>query len=144
MGRRNTAPAFTQRMAGGRVQFIAAPAFGTDGHQLFSGKGMPIREPYVDDFLARQNLTLVDHLLPIRDDAAVHYPRGLSAQGKEAFTKYLDGSQHKAFVMSSDGHFGWRTGRKTVDEAVEGATDFCRKAAPKPCFAVMTDEDPVE
>ena len=134
--------AFTE--AGGQAQFIAAPAFGSDGHSLFSEKGAAIWTRYVDDFLARQRLTLVSQLLPSRDDASVHYPPGLGASGKEAFLKYLDGSDHKAFVMSADGHFGWRTGQTTAEDAVEAATEFCRKNTRLLCYAVMVDNEPVE
>ncbi len=135
--------AFTR--TGGRASLIAAPAFGEDGHQLFSEKGAPVWEPYVDDFLARQNLTLADRLLPVSNTvASVAYPEGLGAQGREAFAKYLNASDHKAFVMSSDGHFGWRTGRRTVEDAVEEATDFCQQHTREPCSAVMIDDKPAE
>jgi dienelactone hydrolase len=143
-------PALAQRFhaaftgAGGEAEFIAAPAFGSDGHALFSERGAPLWTRYVDDFLARQRLTLVDHLLPGRDEAAVRYPTGLGAEGRAAFLKYLDGSDHKAFVMSADGHFGWRTGQQTVKGAVDDATEFCRKNAATPCRAVTVDQAPVE
>lgn len=144
------APALARRFhaaftgAGGNAEFIAAPAFGTDGHGLFSEKGAPIWTRYVDDFLARRNLTLTSQLLPARDNATVHYPKGLGAQGREAYLKYLDGPGHKAFVMSSDGHFGWRTGQRTIDTAVDQATEYCRRNTPTLCYAVMIDDEPVE
>lgn len=37
--------------AGGRAYFITAPAFGADGHKLFSKAGIPVWTPYVFDFL---------------------------------------------------------------------------------------------
>lgn len=134
--------AFTR--AGGKAEFIAAREFGSDGHNLFSQGGAPIWTRYVDDFLARQDLTLVRQLLPVRDEAAVAYPKGLGAKGREAFLKYLDGADHKAFVMSREGQFGWRSGQKTVAAAVDGATEFCRQYSRRPCYAVMIDDDPVE
>jgi dienelactone hydrolase len=39
--------------AGGRARFIDAPAFGSDGHALFSSTGAAIWTPMVDDFCAR-------------------------------------------------------------------------------------------
>ncbi|RAU23437.1 dienelactone hydrolase [Paramagnetospirillum kuznetsovii] len=134
--------AFTE--AGGRAEFIAAAPFGSDGHSLFSEKGTPIWTRYVDDFLARQKLVLVGQLLASRDPTSIHYPKGLSSQGQEAFRKYLDASDHKAFVMAGDGSFGWRSGQKTAAEAVEGATGYCRKNARKTCYAVMVDDEPVQ
>lgn len=130
--------------AGGKAELIAAAPFGTDGHGLFSEKGQPIWTRYVDDFLARQRLTLVDRLLPSRDEASVSYPGRLSAQGKDSFRKFLDASDHKAFVMSGDGSYGWRSGQKTVEAAVEDAMANCRKNARKTCRTVMIDDEEVE
>jgi dienelactone hydrolase len=131
--------AFTE--AGGRAQFIAAPAFGEDGHSLFSERGLPVWTRYVDDFLARQNLTQVNQLLPIRDEASIDYPKGLNARGREAFLKYLDASDHKAFVMASDGAFGWRSGQKTIGDAIGSATEYCRKNTTKRCRTVMIGDE---
>jgi dienelactone hydrolase len=50
---------------GGNVDFVAAPAFGSDGHDLFSPAGIPIWAPYVDAFLQKQNLTLRGTPLPL-------------------------------------------------------------------------------
>ena len=46
---------------GGRAQLIDAPAFGSEGHDLFS-KGTPIWTRMVDDFLHQQNLGARDLL----------------------------------------------------------------------------------
>jgi dienelactone hydrolase len=61
--------------AGGEAEFIAAPAFGADGHGLFSRRGASIWTGYVDAFLEKRGLKLVDEPLPIDDDVA--YPSGL-------------------------------------------------------------------
>ena len=42
--------------SGGRVEFVRAPAFGEDGHRLFSTAGIPQWTPYVERFLADNNL----------------------------------------------------------------------------------------
>jgi dienelactone hydrolase len=49
---------------GNKVQFIQAPAFGTDGHTLFN-KGIPTWAPIVDQFLADHGLTLLATPLPL-------------------------------------------------------------------------------
>ncbi|EME68458.1 dienelactone hydrolase [Paramagnetospirillum caucaseum] len=134
--------AFTE--AGGRAQFIAAPDFGTDGHYLFSSKGGERWTAHVEQFLAVHGLTQFERPLPPRDESAIAYPKGLSEKGRAAFVKYLDGPTHKAFVMSSSGAFGWRTGRKDVDEAVQDATEFCAAHSKKTCYAVMIDDDAVQ
>lgn len=134
--------AFTR--AGGRAQFIAASEFGTDGHFLFSTKGAAVWSRYVEQFLAAERLTQFDRPLPPRDQTTIAYPRGLSESGRAAFGKYLDGATHKAFVMSSSGAFGWRTGRKDADDAIREATEFCATHSKKPCYAVMIDDDAVQ
>jgi dienelactone hydrolase len=40
------------REAGGNATFVAAPAYGKDGHYLFSRAGIPLWTQYVDEFLA--------------------------------------------------------------------------------------------
>ncbi len=51
----NMTAAFSKE--GGQLSFVAAPAFGDDGHQLFStASGMPIWTPIVDRFLAEHGL----------------------------------------------------------------------------------------
>ncbi|CAA6603356.1 Dienelactone hydrolase and related enzyme [Rhodospirillaceae bacterium LM-1] len=129
--------------AGGQARFIEASAFGADGHSLFSAKGAPIWTRYLDDYLQEQKLTAA---LPPPSSVkrSVRYPDGLGAKGKEAFLKYLDGSDNKAFVMASDGSFGWRTGRSDIDTAIEEATEFCQENTRKRCDAVMINNDPVE
>ncbi|KIL97138.1 Dienelactone hydrolase [Paramagnetospirillum magnetotacticum MS-1] len=134
--------AFTE--AGGQAQFVGAPDFGTDGHFLFSASGAPLWTPYVETFLASRGLTQFERPLPPRDTSAITYPKGLTENGRDAFVKYLDGATHKAFVMSSSGAFGWRTGRKDADQAVEEATEFCAAHSKKPCYAVMIDNDMVQ
>jgi hypothetical protein len=41
--------------ASGSAVFIPAPAFGDDGHTLFSKNGIPVWTPLVNDFLRREN-----------------------------------------------------------------------------------------
>ena len=36
---------------GGKVEFVAAPAYGEDGHLLFSASGIALWTPYVEEFL---------------------------------------------------------------------------------------------
>jgi dienelactone hydrolase len=125
--------------AGGKAEFIAAPAFGEDGHQLFSRAGMPIWSAYVDAFLAAQKLKLRDEPLPFEPD--VTYPAGLGTRSKAAFLDYLDASGHKAFALSADGHYAWRSRRDSAAEAEDQALEACRKLAGQPCRLVMADEE---
>ena len=90
------APALAQRLkqafqaGGGRVDFIAAPAFGSDGHQLFSRAGIPL-----SDSLRRcvsESAKYRAAADPARVAAAgppLTAPKVLSADGRNAFETYL-------------------------------------------------------
>jgi len=131
--------AFTE--AGGNARLIAAPPFGEDGHMLFSDKGIPIWTRYVEEFLAAQRLTQFERPLPPRDVSRIAYPKGLSESGRAAFAKYLEAPSHKAFVMSPSGAFGWRSGQRSLDEAVEQAVELCAKHAGKRCRTMMINDE---
>lgn len=108
--------------AGGKAQLIEAPAFGSDGHSLFAS-GIGQWTPYVDAFFRAQNLG-------VRDPASVSLPdlpppEQLSAKNRENFSSYLKANPHKAFAVSPSGAFGWRTGRRTAEEAREAALAAC-------------------
>jgi dienelactone hydrolase len=124
---------------GGKAKFIAASAFGDDGHGLFSRAGIPIWSEYVDAFLEEQNLKLRDQPLPI-DDTNVAVPKGLTERGKVMFLDFLDAAEHKAFVMSDNGHLGWRAGRDSDEDAVEEATELCMRKSDRPCHPVMIND----
>jgi dienelactone hydrolase len=127
--------------AGGKAEFVAAPSFGEDGHHMFGRSGSAIWTRYVDAFLAGQNLRLVDQLLPL-DPPATGYPGGLGERGRVGFLDYLDAGRHKAFVLSYDGHYAWRSDSESVADAVEEALAWCRKLAGHSCHTVMTDDKP--
>lgn len=54
--------AFTS--GGANVEFVAASAFGRDGHRLFSMAGIPVWSEYVDDFLRQHDLIIRKTPLP--------------------------------------------------------------------------------
>jgi dienelactone hydrolase len=111
--------------AGGNVTFVKTPAFGADGHQLFStASGIPVWSPIVDRFLTANNLVLRDRPIevPSPDVAA---PSSLDTRGRAAFKAYLDSGPNKAFAVAGDSHFGWATGRPTIDQARKDALGFC-------------------
>ena len=91
---------------GGNVEFIAAPAFGSDGHRLFSPAGIPIWSGYVGAFLQRHGLTLLAQLLPPPPHPPLAVPAVLGPNGRAAFESYLTSLPHKAFAVSPAGYFG--------------------------------------
>jgi len=123
---------------GGRVDFIAAPAFGNDGHDLFSPTGIAQWTPYVDAFLRRQNLTLRSTPLPL-PQPAIAAPKNLGTNGQTAFATFLVEAPHKAFALSPDGHFGWQSAARTVDAARAGALKFCQQNSGN-CRVMFVDD----
>lgn len=139
-------PALARKMrdafkdGGGNVEFIAAPAFGSDGHTLFSPNSISAWTPYVDRFLAKLNTqpaapsSAPASASPASRDAASPKtasvpPSHLNARGKRAFESYLAAKNNKAFAAAPDGSFGWRTGRDTVEEAKQQALELCEENA---------------
>lgn len=128
--------------AGGKAQFIQAPAFGKDGHSLFSLNGIAQWTPDLDAYLVTQKLAQRETPMALPPLPDVTPPAKLSRRGRETFEKYLRGGQHKAFAISGDGHFGWQTGRRSVDEAKAEALKFCRDDKERDCRVVFIDDQP--
>jgi dienelactone hydrolase len=122
--------------AGGKVTFVKTPAFGDDGHQLFNvANGIPVWSPIVDGFLRSNNLALRDRLIDL-PSPDVPAPMALGSRGREAFKNYLESGPNKAFAVAGDGHFGWATGRRTIDAARQDALGFCASGASAKCSVV--------
>ncbi|HEX3505391.1 MAG TPA: CocE/NonD family hydrolase [Xanthobacteraceae bacterium] len=123
---------------GGNVDFIAAPAYGNDGHGLFSPLGIPQWTPYVDTFLRQQNLTMRTTPQPL-PRPAIAAPSALGSNGQKAFATFVIEAPHKAFAASPDGYFGWQSGMRTVDAARASALKFCQQNA-KNCHVMFVDD----
>ena len=129
--------------AGGNVSFVNVAAFGQDGHSLFSAAGESIWEPIVDSFLRAQGLTSMTGVLPAPPLPDFPAPAGLRANGQQAFRSYLASAPHKAFAMSGNGAFGWRTARRSDAEAKAGALSLCGAGGGKAdCHVVMINDEP--
>lgn len=124
-------PSLARRMfaafqrSGGRGELVISPAFGADGHGQFSENGMPNWRGDVDRFLRM-------HLLPTWEHPMAEWvprltaPAGLSEKGREEFQRYLASTNfNKAFAVSTRGGYGWRTGRRTGEDARDAALDAC-------------------
>jgi dienelactone hydrolase len=138
------APALAQQFkaaftsGGGSVDFVAAPAFGEGGHNLFSPTGIPDWTPDVDAFLQRQNLTLRTTPLPL-PPPAIAAPQELGANGRKAFGTFLIDAPHKAFALAPDGFFGWKSGMRTVEAARAAALKLCQQNS-KNCRVMFVDD----
>jgi hypothetical protein len=124
--------------AGGNATFVAAPAFGNDGHGLFSPAGISLWTPYVDAFLQKQNLKLRETSLPLPVPDLVAPPR-LGVSGRNALATYAIDAPHKAFAVAPDGAFGWKSGARTTEKARAEALKFCQQHAPH-CDIIFVDD----
>lgn len=123
---------------GGRLNFVAAPTFGEDGHQLFSARGLAIWSPIVDRFLADTHLVLRERQVEVPMTDA---PAGLSDKGREAFSTYLESGPNKAFAVSGT-HFGWSSGRPSTDDAIKDALGLCPPNTDLKCTVVNVNDKP--
>ncbi|MBI5320984.1 CocE/NonD family hydrolase [Bradyrhizobium sp.] len=122
---------------GGRAQLISLPAFGDDGHYLFS-RGIPTWTPLVDDFLRERNLGRRE-LLPPPAPAQLPSPPRLGADGRAGFANYLSAGPHKAFAVSPKGSWASRSGLRSADEARAKVLETCSNYAPD-CTVYAVDD----
>jgi hypothetical protein len=64
-------------------------------------------------------------------------PKALSANGRAAFEAYLHGGPHKAFALSPQGPYGWKTGEQTTEAARVGALKNCHASN---CSVMFVDD----
>jgi dienelactone hydrolase len=132
--------AFTS--TGGVARFVRAPAFRRDGHGLFSLGGIALWTPMVDDFLASRQLKLREALLSLPAPPSIEPPSQLSAEGRDEFRSFLTLPAHRAFAVSTSGHYGYAFGRHGEDEAKKYALNHCRAAGQSTdhCIVVSSDD----
>jgi hypothetical protein len=63
----------------------------------------------------------------------------LSADGRREFEKYRASGSHKAFAVSPEGAFAWRSGQPTVEAAMAGALAACTGHADD-CRVMFADD----
>lgn len=128
--------------AGGKAELVMAPANGKDGHFLFSA-AVPAWTPVVDRFLAAQGLTPrpAPIALPV---SALAPPPELSERSRAGFKDYLAAPDNKAFAVSSEGAFGWKSGQRDLAEARRGALENCVKHAKTACRVVIVNDSPAQ
>ncbi|BAI73110.1 dienelactone hydrolase [Azospirillum sp. B510] len=130
--------AFTQE--GGRAEFIAAPPNGKDGHGFFSA-AIPQWTPMVDSFLAQNGLVLRGTPIAL-SLPALPPPPELSAANRAKFPAYVEAGANKAFAVSPDGAYGWKSGMRSLDEAQKGALENCSSHTQKGCRIAYLNDRP--
>ncbi|MET4040268.1 alpha/beta hydrolase [Bradyrhizobium sp. RT6a] len=124
------------RANGGNAKFIAAPPYGDDGHYLYSVVSRPQWTPYLDAFLRERGLGH-DVLSP---PDPLPPPGQLSEAARAEFARYLTSTMpHKAFAVSPNGGYGWRSGRATADDAQRDSLGACTKWSPT-CTLYAVDD----
>jgi dienelactone hydrolase len=113
--------------AGGRGELIIAPPYGQDGHGLILGPA-ELWQDYVDGFL-RVN-ALPTWFRPLeRRPPILPAPPGAKGNMERDFRLYLASENYeKAFAIGPDGHYGWATRRRSPEEAVAAAVEFCGRS----------------
>ena len=125
------------RAGGGNATFVAAPAYGDDGHYLYSVAARRQWTPYIDAFLRERGLGH-DVLSP---PDPLPPPDHFSDAAKAEFARYLASTTpHKAFAVSANGGYGWRSGRSSVDEAERDSLAACMKWSPT-CTLYAVDDN---
>jgi dienelactone hydrolase len=116
---------------GGKVTFIDAPAFGRDGHFLFSVNSASTWTPYVDKFLRAQNLparvTASTSASGSVSPGAMPAQPQLNESGRNEFLQYTSRAPHKAFAVAPNGAFGWRSKQPTAANASREALEACSR-----------------
>ena len=125
------------RTSGGNARFVAAPAYGEDGHYLYSVAGRPQWTPHLDAFLRERGLS--HELLGLPDPLPP--PRQLNEAARAEFARYLASLlPHKAFAVSPNGGYGWRTSRATAEDARRDALAACMKWSPSCTLYAVDDQ----
>lgn len=125
------------RTSGGNAKFVAAPPYGDDGHYLYSVVGRPQWTPYLDAFLRERSLGH-DILSP---PDPLPPPGQLNEAARGEFARYLASTMpHKAFAVSPNGGYGWRSGRATADDAQRDSLGACMKWSPACTLYAIDDK----
>jgi dienelactone hydrolase len=111
---------------GAPLQFIAAPAFGDDGHFLFSQGAFEEWWQWVAPFLATLGLP-TELALPAPPAPVLKPGPQLAPSIQPKFAEYLASEGfEKAFAVGPKG-WGRSTGKRTEGDAIEGALKACRE-----------------
>jgi dienelactone hydrolase len=131
--------------AGGRGEFIALPAHGTDGHGVFTA-APALWQPAVDRILASLPLRLTP--LPAPPTAPVPPPSGFARLddvtalphvqdgGRKGYEAFLASPAPRAFVLNENGRWAWSS---TPDDPLGDALGRCNQGARSPCQPYAVD-----
>ncbi|HUQ24724.1 MAG TPA: prolyl oligopeptidase family serine peptidase [Burkholderiales bacterium] len=137
---------FDRYTAGGAdAEYILQPAFGKDGHYMFSDVvGVRYWLPTVERFFARHNLPFerLDAADPSRQPllALDRLPRVKSEGCKGLYRAFLESPGPRAYAVSEDGRCGFAGGLR---DASESAMRQCSSIAKGSCVLYAVDDNVV-
>lgn len=143
------APHYTRAWAaayaasGGQVDYRLLPAIGDDGHRLFVA-GNEVWQPLVDEFLIKQGFGQPGVLKPPAPSgfADLADEQALPAKSPaliEGYRKFLQSKPPRAFVLNSEGQWGYSSG----DDYLSRALSNCQRRSGESCFFYAVNDDVV-
>jgi len=126
--------------AGARADYVLQPAFGRDGHYIFSESlGVRYWLPAVEHFLAKHGIPFerLDAKLPI---VSLEVPNVRSDACRNLYRAFLESPGPRAYAVSGDGRCGFAGG---LQGAADMAVRECKTNAKEPCSLYAIDGDVV-
>lgn len=78
-------------------------------------------------YIVNNELTRGETPRPQSRNNSIPPPPKLSSDGLRDFENFLQAREHKAFAVTPDGAYGWRTGAPSREEAIQSALATCEK-----------------
>jgi dienelactone hydrolase len=125
---------------GGTAEFVELPAWGTDGHMLFSRAGIPEWRPVVDRLLNGAGLPNWAGLPSDPPWPDLAPPPGLSPAAQAGWAQFLRQSPHKAFAANGSGSWSFRSGMRSADAARAAALNACQSQRENCRFLAVDDK----
>jgi len=125
--------------AGARAEYVLQPAFGRDGHYIFSETlGVRYWLPAVEQFLGRHNIPFerLDAAEPLQ--AVERLPHVRTDACRNLYRAFLESPGPRAYAVSGDGRCGFAGG---LADAAHVAVRECSTNAKEPCSLYAVDAE---
>ncbi|OHX14081.1 alpha/beta hydrolase family protein [Chromobacterium sphagni] len=132
------------RAGGAQLDYRLLPAFGDNGHLLFS-HGAAIWMPLLEDYLRGLGFRqpgiaprpASSGYAALDDSDRIPYLK--PDDRRNGYARFLSSPLPRAFAISPDGHWGYAYGSDATDRAL----GFCQNRSPSPCSLYAVDQDVV-
>ena len=126
---------------GARADYVLQPAFGRDGHYIFSETlGVRYWLPAVEQFLGKHGIPFerLDAKDPLQ--SVEHLPHARTDACRGIYRAFLESPGPRAYAVSADGRCGFASG---LPDAADAAVRECRTNAKQPCTLYAVDAEVV-